>query len=322
MLRNLQSALALVTCGCMAGYAAVPAGIGILITDSPAIVDGSPIRGNSTLFSGSVVEAASTPSSLRFTDGSSLVLQPGAEVQVFRDHSVLEKGVVTQSGSTRRALIVDGLTIASLSDQGAVAAALRDDSHVEAVAANGPAEVRTSFGQMVARLSPGKPLTFTIGAATAAQPQDEQKAPKPPPGPPISVRGILRIEPSGEVRITNDADGVEYIVAGDIGDTLGASVLIHGVSGGTDASNMCQNPSLKGGEAPCPIIIAQSIRRLAAGSTKEEKAPEGPAPTPAAAGASHTKVIVVTAAVAGGGALAALLALSGGKSSTPSTSAP
>lgn len=319
MLRNLQSALALVTCGCMVGYAAVPASIGILITDSPAIVDGTPIRGNSTLFSGSVVKAVSTPSSLRFTDGSSLVLQPGAQVRVFRDRSVLEKGVVTQSGSNKRELIVDGLTIASLSDQGAVAAALRDDSHVEAVAANGPAVVRTSLGQIVAHLNPGKPLAFAIPDRSAAQQQDQQKPPKEPTGPPITVRGILRMEPSGEVVITNDADGVEYIVAGNIGDSLGASVLIHGVSGGIDRSNMCHNPSATTGQVPCPILIAESIRRLAAGSVKEEK---GPAPTPSAETASHSKAIIVTAAVAGGGALVALLALSGGKSSTPSVSAP
>jgi hypothetical protein len=151
MLRNLRSAVALLTCGCMVGYAAVPASIGILVTDTPALVDGIPIRGNSTLFSGNVVKASSAASSLRFADGSSLVLQPGAQVRVFRDYSVLEQGVATQTGNVRRELIVDGLTVASLSGQGAVAAAWHDNSHFEAVAENGPAEVRTPVGQLVAR---------------------------------------------------------------------------------------------------------------------------------------------------------------------------
>jgi hypothetical protein len=320
MLRNLQSAVALLTCGCMVGYAAVPVSIGILVTDTPALVDGIPIRGNSTLFSGNVVKAASAASSLRFADGSSLVLQPGAQVRVFRDYSVLEHGDATQTGSDRRELIVDGLTVASLSGQGAVAAGWRDNSHFEAVAENGPAEVRTPVGQLVARLNPGERLSFTTSVASPAQ----QEAPPPPAGPPITVRGILRQEPEGEFKITNDTDGEEYIVEGDIPDNaLGASVQIRGNSTGAATNIMCHTPSAVGGSAPCQIIIAHSIRVLAAGSTKQQgPKEEGPAPTPTAQ-SSHrqTGTLIIIAAVAGGGALVALLAL-GQSSGNPSTSAP
>jgi hypothetical protein len=266
MLRNLQSAVALLTCGCMVGYAAVPVSIGILVTDTPAVVDGIPIRGNSTLFSGNVVNAASAASSLWFSDGSSLVLQPGARVRVFRDHSVLEQGVATQTGSSKRELIVDGLTVASLSGRGAVAASWHDNSHFEAMAENGPAEVRTPLGELVARLNPGERLTFTSIVPSPAQ----QEAPPPPTGPPITVRGILRQEPEGEFKITNDADGEEYIVEGDIpGNALGASVQLRGNSAGIATNVMCHTPAAQGGSAPCQIIIAHLIRVLAAGSNKQ-----------------------------------------------------
>jgi len=321
MLRNLRSAVALLTCGCMVGYAAVPASIGILVTDTPALVDGIPIRGNSTLFSGNVVKASSAASSLRFADGSSLVLQPGAQVRVFSDYSVLEQGVATQTGNDRRELIVDGLTVASLSGQGAVAAAWHDNSHFEAVAENGPAEVRTPVGQLVARLNPGERLTFTTSVASPAQ----QKTPPPPTGPPITVRGVLRQEPEGEFKITNDSDGDEYIVEGDIpGNALGASVQLRGNSTGVAPNVMCHTPAAQGGSAPCQIITVHLIRVLAAGSTKQERPDkEGPAPTPTAETSHwHSGTLIIIAAVAGGGALVAVLALSAGKSSTPSTSAP
>lgn len=320
MLRTLQSAVALLSCGCLVGYAAVPVSIGILVTNTPALVDGIPIRGNSTLFAGNVVKAASAASSLRFADGSSLVLQPGAQVRVFRDYSVLDQGVATQTGSNRRALIVDGLTVSSLSRSGAVAAAWRDSSHFEAVAENSPAEVRTPVGQLVARLNQGERLTFTTSPASPGQ-----QAPATPTGPPITVRGILRQEPEGEFKITNDADGEEYVVEGNIpGDALGASVQLRGNTAGVATSFMCHTASAEGGAAPCPIIIAHSIRVLAAGSVQQERPKEGgPEPVPTAESASsHSRVIIVAVAVAGGGALAALLALSGGKSSTPSVSAP
>jgi hypothetical protein len=320
MLRNLQSAVALLTCGCMVGYAAIPVSIGILVTDTPALVDGIPIRGNSTLFSGNVVKAASAVSSLRFADGSSLVLQPGAQVRVFRGYSVLEQGVATQTGSDRRELIVNGLIVASLSEQGAIAAAWSNNSHFEAAAENGPAEVRTPVGQLVARLNPGERLTFTTSVASPAQ----QGTPPPPAGPPITVRGILRQEPEGEFKITNDADGEEYVVEGNIpGNALGASVQLRGNSAGVATNIMCHTASATGGAAPCQIITAHSIRVLAAGSIKQEGPKEGPAPTPAAEASHwHSGTLIIIAAVAGGGALVALLALSGGKSPTPSTSAP
>jgi hypothetical protein len=321
MLRNLQSAVALLTCGCMVGYASVPVSIGILVTDTAALVDGIPIRGNSTLFSGNVIKAATAASSLRFADGSSLVLQPGAQVRVFRNYSVLEKGVATQTGSDKRELIVDGLRVASLSGQGAVAAAWRDSAHFAAVAENGPAEVRTPAGQLVARLDSGERLSFTNTVASPAQ----QEAPQPPPGPPITVRGILRQEPEGEFKITNDTDGEEYVVEGNIpGNALGASVQIRGNSAGVDTSIMCHTASAQGGSAACQIIVAHSIRVLAAGSIKQPEGPkeEGPAPTPTAEASHwHPGMLIIIAAVAGGGTLVALLALSG-KSSTPSTSAP
>lgn len=320
MLRNLQSAIALLTCGCMVGYAAVPISIGILVTESPALIDGTPVRGNSTLFSGNVVKADSGGSSLWFADGSTLVLQPGAQVRVFRDHSVLEQGVATQSGNNRRGLIVDGLSVEPLSEHGTVAAAWRDSSHVEAVAENGPAEVRTPDGQLVARLNPGERLSFSISVASASQQEQQQAPPPPPTGPPITVNGILRQEPEGEYKVTNDTDGVEYIVEGSIpGNALGASVQIKGIAAGVSTTIMCHTPSADSGSAPCHIVVANSIRRVAAGSTKEE---EGQAPTPAAEGPHwHSGAVILTVAVVGGGALVAILALSGGKKS-PSTSAP
>jgi len=316
MLRNLQSAFAVLTCASMVGYAATPASIGIMVTSGRAFVDGSPVRGNSTLFAGSVVRADSAISSLRFADGSSLVLRPGAQVKVYSDHSVLEQGVVTQRGGQKRALIVDGLTIAALSEQGSVSAVVRDGSHLEAMAQDGPGEVRTPVGQLVAHLNPGQPLTFSISAVQAA---GQQQVTPPPPGPTITVTGILRQDSNGNYKIGDDTDGREYLVEGRIpGNLLGATVQITGVASGESGTILCITPSGTGTEA-CHIIIANSFRRIAAGSTKEP----GEGPAPAAEGPHWSSgLIVLGVAVAGGGALIALLVANGGKGSNSSSSAP
>ena len=80
MLVKLQSAIALFTCGCLVSVAASPSSIGFVVTNGRALVDGSAVHGNSTLFQGSLVEAGSATSDLMFSGGSNLLLQPGSAV--------------------------------------------------------------------------------------------------------------------------------------------------------------------------------------------------------------------------------------------------
>jgi hypothetical protein len=167
MFLKLQSAISLFTCSCLVSFAASPANVGILVTNGSAQVDGTAIHGNSTLFQGSEVKAGEISSDLRFTDGSTLVLQPGATVKVYRDHSELKQGTVMQRGASGHTLIADDLKISSLSADGTVLVGVKDSSHLEAVAQNAPAEVRTPTGNLIARLEPGQPLNFTIKAISA-----------------------------------------------------------------------------------------------------------------------------------------------------------
>ena len=99
MLVKLQSAISLLTCGCLVCMAASPSSIGFVVTSGQAQVDGAVVRSNSTLFQGNVVRAGNTASDLMFLGGSNLLLQPGATVKVFRDHGVLEHGAAIQRGA-------------------------------------------------------------------------------------------------------------------------------------------------------------------------------------------------------------------------------
>ena len=68
------------------------------VTSGQVQVDGAAVRGNSTLFQGSVVQAGDATSDLMFPGGSNLLLQPGSTVTVFREYGVLEHGAAVQRG--------------------------------------------------------------------------------------------------------------------------------------------------------------------------------------------------------------------------------
>lgn len=247
---RVQSAISLFTCSCLVCLAASPSSIGFVVTDGQAQVDGALVRGNSTLFQGSFVRAGNVTSDLMFSGGSNLLLQPGSAVKVYREYAVLQNGVAIQRGNHGYALVANGLKVSSLAPRGAVIVDLRDKSHVEVAAQGGAAEVRTPTGSLVARLEPGKTLTFAIQAppqtpttpappqtsTTPALPQNspapaaEQAAPAP--GTQVTLHGILRKDHAGRYGhylLTDAATKVTYELQGPgLEDLVGASVEVTG----------------------------------------------------------------------------------------------
>jgi hypothetical protein len=235
---KLQSAIALVTCSCLVCVAASPSSIGIVVTSGQAQVDGAVVRGNSTLFQGSAVQSGSATSDLMLPGGSNLLLQPDSAVKVYREYAVLEYGAAVQRGSNT--LVADGLKVSSLSPQGAVFVAIQDGSRLSVAAQGGAAEVRNPAGDLVARLEPGRALSFTIQASQ----QDSNGLPQTPPQPAttgqsqtpsgtqLTVHGILHKDHPGRYGhflLTDIPSKVVYELQGPgLDDLVGASVEVIG----------------------------------------------------------------------------------------------
>jgi hypothetical protein len=350
MLVKVQSAIALFTCGCMVSVAASPSSIGFVVTSGQAQVDGAPVHGNSTLFQGSVVQAGDLASDLMFPGGSNLLLQPGSAVKVYREHAVLERGSAIQHGNHGFALVADGLKVSSLSQQGAVVVGLKDSSHVEVAAQGGAAEVRTPTGILVARLEPGKALSFAIQVA----PQDPTQNPTPvaggqaPAGVQLTLHGLLRKDHPGRYGhflLTDMATNVTYELQGPgLDDLVGASVEVTGSTFDTTAavgaskvmsvSDIHQMPlsEIRGntptGNSPAvapPTPSGDTVPSNGAGpeigAHPEENAPPeaNNAPTPAPLPQhNNTGKIIVIVGLAAGAVVGVALGLGGGKSSTVS----
>jgi hypothetical protein len=355
MLLKLQSAIALFTSGCLVSVAASPSSIGFVVTNGQAQVDGAVVHGNSTLFQGSMVQAGNITSDLMFPGGSNLLLQPDSAVKVYREYAVLQRGGVIQRGT--HALVADGLKVSSLSPQGAVFINLQDKSHVKVAAQSGAAEVRNQAGELVARLEPGKALSFAIQVSqqnSTSTPLQQNSTPtvagqaSPAAGAQLTLHGILRKDHPGRYGhflLTDLATNVTYELQGaGLDDLVGASVEVTGSTFDTAAaegaskvisvSDIHQMPlSEIRGNAPTkntpaaapPTPSGETVPSNGAGpeaganpeATAPPEATNASAPAPLPQHNDRTKIIVIVA-LAAGAVVGVALGLAGGKSSTVS----
>jgi len=349
---KLKSAISLFTCGCLVSMAASPSSVGFVVTNGQAQVDGTVVHGNSTLFQGSVVQAGSVTSDLMFPGGSNLLLQPDSAVKVYREYAVLQRGGAIQRGA--HALVADGLKVSSLSPQGAVFVDVQDKSHLKVTAQSGAAEVRNPAGLVVARLEPGKALSFAIQVSqqnpTPAQNPTPPAAAQPSPstGVQLTLHGVLRKDHPGRYGhflLTDTATKVTYELQGTgLDDLVGASVEVIGSTFDTTAaegaskvisvSDIHQMPlsEIRGntptGNTPAAAPPPPSVETVpsngagpGAGANPEANAPPEanttPAPAPLPQHNDRTKIIVIVA-LAAGAVVGVALGLGGGKSSTVS----
>ncbi len=348
MLVKLQSAIALFTSSCLVSVAASPSSVGFVVTNGRAQVDGSVVHGNSTLFQGSVVQAGSVTSDLMFPGGSNLLLQPDSAVKVYREYAVLQRGGAIQRGA--HALVADGLKVSSLSPQGAVFVDVQDKSHLKVTAQSGAAEVRNPSGVLVARLEPGKALSFAIQVPQQSPAQNLTPAAgsQAPAGVQLTLHGVLRKDHPGRYGhflLTDVATNVTYELQGpNLDDLVGASVEVTGSTFDTTAaegaskvmsvSDIHQMPmsEIRGntpaGNAPATATPAPSVETVPSngagpqpGANPEATAPPDanntPPPPPLPKNNDRTKIIVIVA-LAAGAVVGVALGLGGGKSSTVS----
>jgi hypothetical protein len=338
----------------MVSVAASPSSIGFVVTNGQVKVDGAVVHGNSTLFQGNVVQAGDATSDLMFPGGSNLLLQPGSAVKVFREYGLLERGAAVQRGS--HTLVADGLKVSSLSPQSAVFVDMQDKAHLRVAAQGGAAEVRNPTGGLLARVEPGKALTFVVQVA----PQDPNAAPSPQnPAPPaagqapsptgvqLTLHGVLRKDHPGRYGhylLTDVATNVTYELQGaGLDDLVGASVEVTGSTFDTAAaagaskvlsvSDIHQMPmaEIRGNNptantpaaaAPTPsgeTPPANAGPEVAANpeTTAPPEATTTSTPPPLPQHSDTTKILVIVG-IAAGAAVGVALGLGGGKSSTVS----
>lgn len=199
MVPRLRSVISLFTCWCflISTVSAAPENIGLLMTTGKVQVDGEPVPGNAAVFSGNRIASGDGIANLRFADGTSAVMRPDAQMTIYREHSVMVRGVTMQRGADKHPVIADGLRISGRTPNAAVLVGVKDESHFEVAAEGGELEVRTPTGNLIARVVPGKNLGFTIS-----------KAPDEAQGNTVLLCGRL----GGNDQLTDNITSVTYLL--------------------------------------------------------------------------------------------------------------
>ena len=297
--------LSLLAAGSLLVVSAASPSIGFVKSSGEFRVDGSAVRGNSTIFEGAVVETNAARSVIQLANAQ-ITLSPDSRVRVYHDRTVLEKG----SGSVRDGAshIIEAATlrIAPSAKDSVIQIDLTSASHVTVGARGGPAQVRNSSGVLTASLLPGMALAFNPQAASAAA---------------VKVTGIIEAR-NGAYLITDETTKVtvQLLDGPDVIKYVGKKVEVTGSSipgasplGG--ASQLVRPVTIK------PVGDKRKVAAAAGAAGTGAGAAAAGAGAGAAAGLSGAAVAAIVGGVAVAGTVGGLAAagtFSGG--SDPSVS--
>jgi len=240
---------------CTLTYAtAGPTSIGTASVRGDMRVDGYTVKGDATLFDGTVVETGQASAVLRLDKGVEIKLATGSRGTLHRDRLVLQQGSTALTGSGSFELDANGLQVIPSEPNSHGVVSMSDGNTVEVAALTGGFRVTNNRGLLLASVHPGDALSF--GA--------QQPAPPSTPGVvPMTLYGILtKVNGHYYLLLPSPDLGIVYELTGANLDALvGKSIIITGT---------CDTQvRASGGGARYVINVA---------TVKENQGPRGPMP--------------------------------------------
>ena len=304
--------------------AAWSAGLGVATANGDFKVDQATVRGNATLFDGSVVETGKIPSRLRLTAGPRIELRANSRATIHPDRLVLNSGSSDLALAGGYQVEAGELRIAPAAPNSAARVAREGDKAVQVAALRGALKIFNARGLQIANVFPGTALAFEPQAGGAA--------------PPSTFLGCL-LKKEGKFIIYDQTTRLIIELRGnqDFNAEWGNRVQVIGTTDTSAESEIAAQivdvTSLtrfgQGGCEPVASVIAAELPSGAPaspGAPAEAPAAPGaapapastpaptPAPTPSGGGggmSAGTKVAII-AAIGGGGAAAAIVLSSSG----------
>jgi hypothetical protein len=146
---------------CTASYAAAgTTAIGSASARGDIRVDHSTVSGNATLFDGSVVETDQASAELRMEKGVRITLSTNSRGTLYHDHLVLEQGESEMTGAGSFQVDAKDLRVMANGPDARAVVSLRLGDRVEVAAISGSFGVLSDKGVLLARVTPGQPLSF------------------------------------------------------------------------------------------------------------------------------------------------------------------
>jgi len=222
-------------------------------------VDNYSVKGNATLFNGSVVETGQASADLRLNKGVEITMSADSRGTLYSDHIVLQQGQSELMSAGTFQLQANGLHVVPAAPHSRGVVSVKSGNTVEIAALDGTLGVVNDNGVMLANILPGHALSFAMqaGANTSE----------------FSGVGLVTFD-NGTYYLTTDAN-VRYILTCKdshtmVGDKVVVTGVLQGPAGGNGTTMLCvktmsiNGPTSMGGKTKW--IIAGALVAAGAGA--------------------------------------------------------
>jgi hypothetical protein len=127
-------------------------------------VDSYLVKGNATLFDGSVIETGQATADLRLERGTEITMATSSRGTLYRDRLVLQQGQSQLAANNSFKLEANGLSVTPIEPNSRGVISLKAGNAVEVAALNGSFGVRNTQGILLASVRPGQALSFAMQA--------------------------------------------------------------------------------------------------------------------------------------------------------------
>lgn len=162
MIRKLQVTIILL---CMMSSAeAGTVSIGTASARGDMRVDNYPVKGNATLFDGSVVQTGSATANLHLNKGADITLSTESRGTLYSDRIVLQQGETELASSGSFKLEANGLRVTPTEAHSRAVVSVKPGNTVEVASLTGSFGVTNDQGVVLANVLPGRAISFAMKA--------------------------------------------------------------------------------------------------------------------------------------------------------------
>lgn len=228
MFKKLQVTAVLL---CMLSYAeAGTVSIGTASARGEMRVDNYNVKGNATLFDGSVVETGQASADLRLNKGVEITMSTASRGTLYSDHIVLQRGESELAASKSFELQANGLRVIANEPNSRGVISMKPGNTVEVASLSGSFGVTNGHGIMLANVLPGR--TFSFAMQVGGSPAE------------FAGVGVVSFD-NGTYYLTTDAN-VKYVLTCKdshkfVGDKVVVTGTLQGAGGqaGTGGTMLC-----------------------------------------------------------------------------------
>ena len=214
MLKKLQ--VAFLICTLLSYAQAGTVVIGTASARGDMRVDSYMVKGNATLFDGSVVETGEATADLRLNKGTKIMLATSSRGTLYSDRLVLQQGESELTANSSFQLQANGVRVTPSEPNSHGVVSMTSGNTVEVAALTGSFGITNDQGVLLASVRPGLPLSFAMQAGGTAST--------------VTVQGTIS-EVNGHFYLTDSTTKVRYEVTGsNLGKALGKTVKVTGTT--------------------------------------------------------------------------------------------